>query len=77
MPEDIPTKVCAKCGQRMEEGYVPIRSNSYKWLAQIPAWISGQPRKSFFGGIDLDGKNMVAIKTFRCMGCGYLESYAK
>jgi predicted nucleic-acid-binding Zn-ribbon protein len=75
MAEIEQTKVCPKCGQPMAEGYVPSRAN--KWQGQIPVWVSGQPVKRFWGGIDLDGKNTVAVQTFRCQGCGYLESYAK
>jgi|HubBroStandDraft_2_1064218.scaffolds.fasta_scaffold4096351_1 hypothetical protein len=74
MAENEPAKVCAKCGGQMEEGYIPHRVYGG---AQVASWISGQPRKSFLSGIDLDGKYEMAIQTFRCLECGYLESYAK
>jgi predicted nucleic-acid-binding Zn-ribbon protein len=74
MAENEPAKTCPKCGRQMEEGYIPDRGYG---VVQVAIWISGQPRKAFLGGIDIDGKSMVAIQTFRCLECGYLESYAK
>ena len=38
-------------------------------------WVSGVPDVGYFG-LNLRGKEVVAIRTFRCAGCGYLEFYA-
>jgi hypothetical protein len=38
-------------------------------------WVGGPPDVGIFG-LNLRGKDVVEIQTFRCPGCGYLESYA-
>jgi predicted nucleic-acid-binding Zn-ribbon protein len=63
---------CPKCGQPMLEGYVPEASQS---RAGGTRWVSGPPEVGFLG-LNLRGKDVVEIRTFRCAGCGYLESYA-
>ena len=60
---------CSKCGANMEAGFIlehrlPVR------------WISGQPDKSFLGDIKAAGREHRHIESYRCVGCGYLESYA-
>jgi predicted nucleic-acid-binding Zn-ribbon protein len=64
---------CPKCGQQMQEGYVPGASQSRAGEIQ---WVSGVPDVGYFG-LNLRGKEVVAIRTFRCAGCGYLEFYAR
>ncbi len=59
----------------MCEGYILDRL-AHETTGQVPVWISGQPEKRFFGGISLDGKDAVAVQTFRCQACVFLESYA-
>jgi hypothetical protein len=61
----------------MQKGYVPTKENdaSHGWLSY---WVLGEPRKTFLGVWDLGGKNVLkSVVTYRCVGCGYLESYAK
>ena len=60
---------CPKCGADMQEGFtlehrIPVR------------WIAGKPEKSFLGGINAAGREHRHIESYRCVGCGYLESYA-
>jgi hypothetical protein len=73
MPENQETKTCPKCGKQMAEGYVPDRGHAAVYKS---VWVSGKPEKSFFGGVDIDGKSTIVITTFRCLACGFLESYA-
>lgn len=40
------------------------------------AWIEGSPEPSFWTGIQLKGRQRLLVTTYRCRGCGYLESYA-
>ncbi len=40
------------------------------------AWIEGAPEYSRWTGMKFKGKIQVPIITFRCVQCGYLESYA-
>jgi len=58
---------CPKCGADMQEGFalrLPVR------------WIVGKPEKSFLGEIKAAGREQRHIESYRCVGCGYLESYA-
>lgn len=64
---------CPKCGKPMEEGHVVDRSDSGY---VVSAWISGSPERGIFGGLKTMGKDQIEIRTFRCVECGYLESYA-
>ncbi len=41
-----------------------------------PEWLEGEPEKSFWTGLKTKGKERLAVRTFRCPKCGYLESYA-
>ena len=38
--------------------------------------MEGAPEKSFWSGLKTSGREQHAVVTFRCDGCGYLESYA-
>ena len=42
----------------------------------VSTWVAGEPQKSFWTGIQLWGKEWLQVATYRCRGCGYLESYA-
>jgi hypothetical protein len=74
MAEAEPTKVCPKCSKQMEDGYIPDRNYN---TVKLSVWISGRPEKAVLGGLDLDGKTTLNIITFRCISCGFLESYAQ
>ncbi len=39
-------------------------------------WIAGRPEMSLIGGIKGAGREHRQIEGFRCIGCGYLESFA-
>jgi len=64
---------CVKCGTAMEPGYIPDRNMG--WY---------DPRKWFPGALRLTGLKGVAknkstplhVISYRCSGCGYIESYA-
>ena len=43
---------------------------------QTSTWISGPPEPSFWTGLKMKGKHQREIRTFRCVRCGFLESYA-
>jgi predicted nucleic-acid-binding Zn-ribbon protein len=64
------TNKCPKCGAEMQEGFV-IES-------RVPSrWIAGKPDMSVFGGPKVHGKEQRQIESYRCVECGYLESYAR
>lgn len=39
-------------------------------------WVGGEPEESFWTGLKTSGKPQYKAETYRCWGCGYLESYA-
>ncbi len=67
------TYTCPKCGSKMEEGFVPeiFRSGIGKMV-----WVEGKPERDFWTGVKVPGKKLIAISTYRCAQCGYLEFYA-
>ena len=61
---------CPKCGAEMQEGFI-IES-------KLPArWIAGEPKTSALGGTKTHGREQRQVVSYRCVGCGYLESYAR
>jgi len=61
---------CPKCGAAMQEGFL-IES-------KLPLrWITGQPETSALGGTKISGQQQRQVQSYRCVGCGYLESYAR
>lgn len=57
----------------MEEGFIPDYSQH---AVTVASWQEGEPQKSFWRGVKTDYENQIRIRTFRCVKCGYLESYA-
>jgi predicted nucleic-acid-binding Zn-ribbon protein len=68
-----PNKTCPKCSGRMEEGFVLDRTHGANLQS---TWVAGFPTRSFWTGLKLRGLPTLPVTTFRCSGCGYLESYA-
>jgi ribosomal protein L37E len=58
----------------MEEGFVLEKGDA--GVLSLETWVSGKPEKSWIAGLNLKGKVVYDVKTFRCMTCGYLDSYA-
>jgi len=65
---------CSKCNAGMEEGFLLEKGDG--GILSSGTWVAGKPDKSFFSGVRLKGKVVYDIKTFRCIACGYLDSYA-
>jgi hypothetical protein len=64
---------CAKCGGRMEQGFVP---DAGQHASNVSVWVEGAPLKSFWGGVKVKREAQRRIETWRCGRCHYLESYA-
>ena len=64
---------CPKCEAEMEEGFV---GDSIRHQVVAPFWYSGAFKISFWGGLGLRKRKRYYVQTWRCTGCGYLESYA-
>jgi len=64
---------CPRCSGTMEPGYqIDVGYGS----KTVPKWVAGEPRRSFWTGLKLGGKEQLEVLTYRCHRCGYLESYA-
>jgi predicted RNA-binding Zn-ribbon protein involved in translation (DUF1610 family) len=69
---------CPKCGDSMVRGVQVYRLNAnyYPFL-----WVEGEPVKRSLLGIrgtnlDVSGREVSETVSFKCAGCGFLESYA-
>ena len=65
---------CAKCGSKMHQGFVLDRGHG--GVGSPACWIAGEPESSFWTGTKYKSKPQYEVQTFRCIKCGYLESYA-
>ena len=65
---------CPRCQGLMEEGFI-LDHGDYN-SKMVNTWVEGKPVKSFWSGIKTSDRQRYAVKTYRCAGCGYLESYA-
>jgi hypothetical protein len=66
---------CPKCANPMDAGFL-LRDESHQSAEAKCQWVEGMPVKSFWGLLKLDSRSRWRIKTFRCVRCGYIESYA-
>jgi hypothetical protein len=57
----------------MEPGYVIDEGYGTRTVTN---WVAGEPERSMWTGLKLRGKHKIAVTTYRCRRCGYLESYA-
>ncbi|MBS1790809.1 MAG: hypothetical protein JST85_24040 [Acidobacteria bacterium] len=64
---------CPKCKAAMEEGFLIDRGDSNS--SNVPTWVGGLPDKRWWG-LKTSDKEKLQVITFRCIRCGYLESYA-
>ena len=68
-------RTCPKCSGHMESGFMADRMGGGTDLQA--RWVEGEPiPRFFFDGVKMKGREPVPVKTFRCEGCGYLESFA-
>ena len=59
----------------METGYL-VDTMYGQGTASTPKWVVGEPERSIWTGLKLRGKPRLAVTTYRCRQCGFLESYA-
>jgi hypothetical protein len=67
--------ICPKCFSHMEEGFMIDQWG--RFMRHVSTWVEGAPEHSVMSGVRLRGKKSIKAKTFRCIECGYLESYAR
>jgi len=68
---------CLRCQSEMELGFVGDATHNHyvRWI-RAPVWYAGPLEWSFWGGLKLSKRRQIFVQTMRCVGCGYLESYA-
>ena len=59
----------------MQEGFIPDAVSHGN--RRVSRWVAGKPEASFWEGTKIEGMEQHFIQSFRCVACGYLESYAK
>ena len=65
---------CPRCSGSMEAGVI-LDTGAYGSL-DVGKWVEGEPLRSIWTGLKVGGKEQLDVTTYRCRGCGYLESYA-
>lgn len=65
---------CSKCGSDMEEGFLLEKGDG--GVLSVETWAPGPPEKNWLSGLSLKDRLVYDVTTFRCMACGFLESYA-
>ena len=58
----------------MERGYVLDHAQMNTGVRA--RWVRGEPDIGLVGGLRTAGKRQIAIRAFRCTGCGLLKQYA-
>jgi hypothetical protein len=58
----------------MIEGWVLDQAHGAR---AVSSWVEGEPQKSIWVGVKLEGKTPIEIATWRCKSCGFLEQFAK
>ena len=65
--------LCPKCDSEMEIGF--LLDNAH--VNYLPAmWVKDLPERTFFKMAKIKGKVRREVQTYRCLDCGFLESYA-
>ena len=64
---------CAKCGTPMEPGFILDSGYGHTGAS---TWVEGELGTRPWAA-QLEGRDRIALTTYRCPGCGYLESYAQ
>lgn len=69
-----PQPECTGCRRPMEAGY--FVDHGYGAVYPV-GWVAGVASWSRWLGLRLKGKTKVPVTTFRCPGCGRLDSFAR
>ena len=64
---------CVRCHVQMEKGFVIDGRHSGYAQQQ---WAPGEPKPSFWTGLELSSNMLLSVATWRCPACGRLASYA-
>lgn len=64
---------CPKCNGAMSEGFSLDKAHNAVRVAQ---WAEGPPSYWMLGILRMKGRRRLAIESWRCDKCGYIEHYA-
>ena len=74
-PGSTDMRPCPKCEAEMVRGTLLDRGHGN--FLHASRWVLGLPRFSrFWGGLQTKNALTFRVTTWRCVSCGYLESYA-
>jgi hypothetical protein len=62
---------CMRCKGELVEGFVVDNSHLNQYVSN---WAEGPPNRTWLGSLK---NEMRTIRTFRCVKCGFLESFAQ
>jgi hypothetical protein len=66
---------CPKCGAELVRGFVVDHNMG---AATVGMWVEGEPIHAHWGGgVKVPREHSIPVATFRCVGCGFLQSYAR
>ena len=69
---------CPKCGEGMEAGHIPGPANFLAYRVTVSTqWFPGSPPTTPSFALGKSKRRTKTVETWRCMGCGFLESYAR
>ena len=66
---------CPKCDSEMVQGFIVDFGQGPGRL--VSNWVEGPPEKSFWVQTKVPTDRCIPVGSFRCSGCGFLESYAQ
>lgn len=64
---------CPRCGATMEAGFILDTGYGH---SSATTWVEGELGARPWT-TQLEGRDRFVVNTYRCPGCGYLESYAR
>lgn len=64
---------CLRCQGRMETGFTVDEGYGTRTATK---WVEGVPERSIWTGLKIRGKRQLAVETWRCTRCGWLDGYA-
>jgi len=65
---------CPKCNCEMVQGFIVDFRGGGEHV--VTNWVEGPPEKAFWSQTKVPTDKCIPMGTFRCSGCGFLESYA-
>lgn len=70
-----PRPICAKCGLLMVQGLTCNDAGGGSRVEGVAVWLEGEVKRRWLGLLRFPKGRRYEVVTFRCRGCGLLESY--